>query len=207
MSDFLWILNAGEMMFQKVVMLLLALVALTGCAAQVPPAKQLPPLEKNQSTYIAMPKDVPDFDDSPGGGIVDAKRYPGTGAEIVVLLKETLAPYAGTILTGSRYETDEEAIESGKKAGARYVLIPFFNIQMQRRMLWEARVYRFSLILRTFDLQSASKEPVRSVGMRIYQKNTMPPAQTPKDIDALFKSILPGYAKTVYETGERAVEQ
>ena len=189
-------------MFQKVAMLLLALVALTGCAAQVPPAKQLPPLEKNQSTYIAVPKDVPDFDDSPGGGIVDAKRYPGTGEEIVVLLRETIAPYAGTISTGSRYETDEEAIESGKKAGARYVLIPFFNIQMKRRMLWEPRVYRFSLILRTFDLQSDSKEPARSIGMGICQENTMPPAQTPKEIDALFKSILPSYAKTVYEVHE-----
>lgn len=194
-------------MFQKVAMLLLALVALTGCAAQVPPAKQLPPLEKNQSTYIAVPKDVPDFDDSPGGGIVDAKRYPGTGEEIVVLLRETIAPYAGTISTGSRYETDEEAIESGKKTGVRYVLIPFFNIQMKRRMLWEPRVYRFSLILRTFDLQSDSKEPARSIGMGIYQENTMPPAQTPKEIDALFKSILPSYAKTVYEVREHAAGQ
>lgn len=173
---------------------------LHGCAShKQPDSSPQPLLEREQILYIAVPKDVPDFDDGPGGGIIDNKRYPGTGAHMASMLKSALAPYASDVFVAANYETDAEAIESGKSKNARYVVIPFFNIRMKRRIMWEPRVYEFSLIIRTFDLTTDSKNPIRSVGLKIYTKNSMPPAQTKQEVEKLFHDILPDYTRIVYD--------
>lgn len=194
-------------MIQQIGFSIAIVVFLCGCAShKQPDSSPQPLLERGQILYIAVPKDVPDFDDGPGGGIIDDKRYPETGSQLASMLKGTLAPYASDVFVAANYESDAAAIESGKSKNARYVVIPFFNIRMKRRIMWEPRVYEFSLIIRTFDLKTESKSPIRSVGMKIYKKNSIPRAQTKQEVKELFHDILPDYANIVYEAKKPKAE-
>lgn len=144
---------------KKVTSMLLLALAICGCAQRGPTSSL--PLEQNQSVYIAIPKDVPAFDDSPPsptGTIRDNERFPGTGSYLASMMKEAFRSYASQIIVADAYEPLRTAVASAKDRQARYVFVPEFDIHMRRRIMWQPRKYTFSVVVVFVDTMRESEK-------------------------------------------------
>ena len=189
---------------KKLAYILLLVFSLCGCARKpevAPPAG--PPsfgtLEHGQIIYVAVPKDVPAFDDigmNTQGRVIDNQRFPGTGARTASLMKDAFTPYASRVIVGTNYETPEQALASAKAHNARYVFVSDFDILMRRRYSsLESRHYKFTLAVKFFDALREG-EPY-STNVNVYS-DTMPAYRTEKEIDTLTGPIA-DLAKFVFE--------
>lgn len=154
-------------------------------------------LEHGQIVYIAVPKDVPAFDDSPpypDGRIRDDERFPGTALHTVSLMKDAFAPYVSQVIVGEGYETREQAIASAKALNARYVFVLEFDIFMRRRIMWQPRRYMFQLSVVYLD-PSQEGLPYRT-NIQIYSESELS-YHTEQEIDTLTGPIT-DLAKSVF---------
>ena len=172
---------------KKLTYLLFLIFAVCGCVRQsaTGPHPAFGTLEHSQIVYIAVPKDVPAFDDSgpsPTGYILDDKRFPGTGARTASMMKDAFAPYASKVIVGTGYETLETVLANAKAQNARYIFVSEFDILMRRRIMWQPRLYLFRLDVKIFD--ALREGTPYKTGISISEKNE-PSYRTEQEIETL----------------------
>ena len=185
---------------KKLLLIVFSLLVLCACAGkQAADTRQPPPdfiLEHNQTAYIAIPKDIPEFDyRGPGPGhIRDDKRFPGTGRHTASMLRDAIAPYSSRVVVGKEHETEEAALAHAKALNLRYVFLTDFDIFMRRSIMTQPRRFWFMLAIKVIDTHL---EKSFTNGAYISQRG--PPAVTEENVEQYLKAPIQGHAKYVYE--------
>lgn len=113
-------------------------------------------LDKTASVYIALPKD----------GSYGSKTYGGSGRIVAGAIAREFSNKAAGVEVGEREETRAAALESGRKLGARYAIIPVITHWEQRATEWSGRPSRMSIDMSIYDTASEKRLSSRSLTAR-----------------------------------------